>query len=229
MARPVSLGTLRADARLRADMPSAGFCSDAEVNRYINQGYTELYDWLIASGEEYFMSSTTINTTSGTDTYALPNDFFEIRGVDVNIGAQQVLTAHRFTFEERNRYKLIVTGWFFNEPCWYQLRGTNIVFMPAPQGVYIVTVWYYPIPVAMVSDSDTIDGVNGWDEIIVLDAAIKMLQREESFDAADRLKADKAAIKDRILRRIAARDAGSPARVSDVRGSNNARSIWRRT
>lgn len=230
MPLAVSLAQLQQDALLRADMvnsptyPVAAGVND--LNRLINQGITEYYDLLIASGEDYYLSSTTISTISTTDTYALTNDFLAIKGIDINLGGQQFFSGIRFNWADRNLYKLTGTGWFYDQPVYYDLRGQNIVLMPAPGGVYSVTVWYYPVPPVLSNLSDTLDGVNGWDELVTLSVAIKLLTREESFDAADRLKQDYATCKARIQSRASKRNAGEPPRVTDVRRGN--RAGWRR-
>jgi hypothetical protein len=226
----VSLQQLQTDALIRADMVNSPLyptgAGVTDLNRLINQGITEFYDLLIASGEDYYLSSTTIATVSTTDTYALTNDFLAVKGVDINLGGQQYFSGLRFNWADRNLYKLAGTGWFYGQPVYYDLRGQNIVFMPAPQGIYTITVWYYPVPPVLSALSDTLDGVNGWDELVTLSAAIKMLKREESFDAADRLVADYAACKARIQSRASKRNAGEPPRVTDIRRGN--RAGWRR-
>lgn len=67
----------------------------------------------------------------------------------------------------------------------------------------------------------TIDGVNGWEEYIVVDAAIKCLQKEESDTTV--LERQKAGLLARIEAEAANRDAGAPATVTDVtqNGWNN--------
>ena len=61
-----------------------------------------------------------------------------------------------------------------------------------------------------------VDGVNGWEEYITIDAAIKAMQKEESDCSI--LGAQKAAIIRRIEAEAENRDAGSPPVVADVRG-----------
>ncbi len=62
--------------------------------------------------------------------------------------------------------------------------------------------------------SQVADGISGWLEYVVTDAAIKMLQKEESDTTL--LLAQKGALIRRIESAAENRDAGSPARVSDT-------------
>jgi hypothetical protein len=66
----------------------------------------------------------------------------------------------------------------------------------------------------LVLDADTFDGISGWEEYIVVDAAIKMLNKEES-DVGVLSKE-----KDRLVLRITAasanRDIAEPEPIADV-------------
>ncbi len=78
-----TLAQLRTRAKRLADMENSGFVADAEWLDYINEGLSELHDILVMASDEYFLSSTTINIVSGTSAYALPSDFYKVRGVDL--------------------------------------------------------------------------------------------------------------------------------------------------
>ena len=62
------------------------------------------------------------------------------------------------------------------------------------------------------------DGVSGWLEYVVTDAAIKMLQKEESDTSV--LQLQKAALIKRVEAAGENRDAGSPATIADVQWTN---------
>lgn len=62
------------------------------------------------------------------------------------------------------------------------------------------------------------DGVNGWEEYIVVDAAIKCLTKEESETAV--LERDKAFLLKRIEAMASNRDAGKPEKITDVNVQN---------
>jgi len=64
----------------------------------------------------------------------------------------------------------------------------------------------------------TADGVSGWTEYIIVDAAIKCMQKEESDTSV--LMAQKQALIARIEAAAANRDAGNPAVVSDSQWSD---------
>ena len=66
MARTRTRLELRDEVRQRADMVYSDFVSDSEINRYINESISELYDMLIAAkGQEWYMRTYTFPTVSG--------------------------------------------------------------------------------------------------------------------------------------------------------------------
>lgn len=188
----VTLLTLRTRARERADMVNSRFVEDAELNRYINAAAKKYYDKLIEAYNLRYSKNppASVSVVSGTDTYPLPSDFYKLLGVDVTIDGRK-RDVKPFIFAERNRGN-------------YETPSAN----------YTVTLWYAPVLADLSADGDTIDTENGWEEYIILDAAIAMRLKEES-DVAD-LMFERKAMEDRISGLAANRDAGSPERVVEV-------------
>ena len=99
------------------------------------------------------------------------------------------------------------------------------MFTPEPDSVKAVKIWYIPTADKFTYDSGTstasgtISVIHGYEEFIVLDAAIKCLQKEESDVTT--LVGQKFAMKRRIEEAANNRDAGSPLSVSDIYNENN--------
>lgn len=220
MARNVTLASLRTQARQRADMVNSTFITDAEFNQYINNSITELYDLLIQKfGNEYYLNIYSFPTVIGIDSYALPTDFYKLIGADILVGGTDYISLRPFMFSERNRYTAAVSRTIYGvADLRYRLYGNNIKFMPVPDGNSTIRLWYIPVIQELASDSATLDGGNGWEEFIVVDTAIKALQKEESDVSV--LLAQKQALVKRIEEAAENRDAGAGDRVSDVRRSD---------
>lgn len=219
----VTLAEFRTRARRRADMENSTFIADAELSRYVNDSISELYDLLIQTrGENYYVSSNTFSTVAGTASYSLPNDFLKLMGVDWNQSSNEVFTLSQFMWQERNRYNnpLFYSNYFGNTR--YQIRGNNLVLTPVPTGVNSITLWYIPRFAELSSDGATFDGINGWEEYVVIDAAIKMRVKEES-DVQELLLA-KQDMKQRIQAASAGRNSAEPPKVVDT--SKTARPWW---
>lgn len=73
-------------------------------------------------------------------------------------------------------------------------------------------------------ESNTLDGISGWEEYIVIDAAMKAMAKEESDIQA--LLVRKQAMMKRLDDMTEARDAGEPMTVSDSRNNNLTWGEW---
>ena len=221
MAFTITVADMIINARQRANMESTNFVTDAEIVNYLDRAWRELYDLITSTAPSnmYFLSSTTINITSNVDTYALPTDFYKLKGIDLPVDPSAPITLMPFNFNERNRGK----NSFFNINATriyrYLLAGNNLKFIPTPSTTVTATLWYVPIPpklstIAGVGLVTSIDSINGWDEYITTDAAIQMLAKEES-DTSN-LRADKAERKELIIASCVNRDEGFPQHVTDI-------------
>ena len=215
----LTLGTLRDMVRQRADMENSEFITDSELNGYIARSYYELYDLLVQKyGDNYYVANPYTFTTDGTnDQFALPGDFYKLLGVDLQLGgsSDSWVTIRPFTFAERNRYSVPNFQSFYGVTnLRYRLSGDKIWFTPLPSAGQSIRLWYVPRIDAVADDADIIDGVSGWEEYIIVDAAIKCLQKEESDVTV--LLTQKQALIARIESAAENRDAGSPERVADT-------------
>lgn len=241
MSTTMTLAQLRTAARQRADQVNSQFVTDAELNSYINQSYFELYDLLIQKyGDNYYSADPIVFSTDGqTMQYPLPNgvltftngrtgatgyvapEFYKLLGVDLELAnqTQSFVTIRPFNFSDRNRYAVPNFQSFYGVTnLRYRLNGDYLWLTPIPNAGQQIQVWYVPRLTQMTSDSDTCDGISGWTEYIICDAAIKCMQKEESDCSV--LFAQKAALIQRIESAAENRDAANPATVSDGQWSD---------
>lgn len=232
----VSLGMARLYAQQRADRVNSKFVTPPEWNRYIVQSYFELYDRLVTLFEDYYVAEPAQFTVNGSQNqYPLPNgtvsftnssgssfvapSFYKLLGVDCGLSpnGNAWVTVKKYNFIARNRFVFPnVTSTFlgvFNLQ--YRVLGQNIQFIPTPAGNQIMRLWYIPRLTEPIRDTDLLDGVSGWIELVIVDAAIKALQKEES-DVSELVREKMDLIK-RIEESAANRDAGMPDTISDTR------------
>lgn len=212
---------IRDRCKQESDNVNSSFLTDAEWDNLINSSYRELYGLLVqAYGEDYFVQTPQTGYTFTTDGinqfFALPTDFFKLLGVDVMVTSPaQWASLKPFAFADRNRVTM------FN---------TQI-----PMAGQTVRVFYVPRLTDLVLDPDVlVAGVtlNGWEEYIIADCAMKALAKEESDVTV--VAARKRALVDRLEAEASNRDAGNPARIVDVMGRRvrsmqyrlNGSSIW---
>lgn len=216
MADVINVSDLIVSARRRANMENTQFVTDAEVITYLDQANRKFYNLLVTEFENWFVSDTTFPTVDGQKEYDLPTDFYKLLGVDLEDASGRAFTLRPFELNERNR---IVHTWI-GKPVRYILKGSKIVLVPTPSGAaQTIRLLYVPSPVAITSSAQTIEVFNGFDEYIALDAAIRMLMKEESDTAL--LERERAYMEQQIIDLMRGRDAGFPKRVTDLATLND--------
>lgn len=195
MARSWTLAQIRLRAKRAADMENSTFVSDPEWQDIINAELCEVYDMLVQAGPpDYYSVTQGYTTVAGTLAYALPADF---RSATVCYAKENV--DQRRPLLEINDYRR----------AWYR----------PPQAAYNLELEYVPAPPTLVSDSDTFDGVSGWEELIVAMSARDALMKEESD--LTQIEGKIANLKGRIKTASSQRGAG-PQYITDVDSAN----VW---
>lgn len=201
MARTRTLAQLRADVCYRGDFVdggSGGRHSSANLNRLINQAIQEFRRQVTEAGcDVYIAQSATTCGTSATpdasnwaprDYLALPSDFYHLKGVDISLNGTTVAMMD-FAQIERNIFKQI-PSWLSNSgvgmPVMYKLGGFNaagarvVKVIPSADSAYPCVIWYLPVPPDLAQDSDTFDGIAGYEDWIVNRAAAYALARDQA-------------------------------------------------
>lgn len=236
----INLGYIRYLSQLRADKLNSKFLTTDEWNSNINQSMYELYDILVTKfGEDYFLAPPYILSTTGQATYPLPDGsasfpltgssgnypaLFKLVGVDcgVAVGNNAWVTLPRFNWTDRNKfiYPQLTANALGVFNLSYRQMGNNLWFIPRPSAGQFIQVWYVPVMTQLLQDQDMLSfSFSGWSEYLIVDAAIKALVKEESFEQAQALEQVKMALIERINTTAANRDVGTPNTISDTRAS----------
>jgi fibronectin type 3 domain-containing protein len=215
----LSLGQIRLMAQQRADMVGSNFVTTSEWNLYINQAAFELYDLLVTEYEDYFMKAPLLITTTGSQQYTLPNDFYKLLGVDLGLANNTTawITLKKFQFIERNRYVYpqINSTFFGVFNLQYRLMGNTLFFIPTPSAGQFMQIWYIPKLTQLLADTDILTGISGWGEYVIVDAAIRAMQKQENDVSV--LAAQKMMLIKRIEETAMNRDSGQPDKISATR------------
>lgn len=234
----INLGMLRYQSKLRADKLNSEFLTTDEWNININKSMFGLFDILVTKyGDDFFLASPYTISTTGAKNYPLPDGsssfdvnsvtppaVYKMLGVDcgVSVGNNAWVTLPRYNWIDRNRFvypqlQANALG-VFNLS--YRQMGNQLYFIPNPSAGQFIQIWYVPIMTQLLRDTDMLSfSISGWDEYVVVDAAIKALIKEESFDQANALKQDRSDLLMRIETTAANRDVGQPNTISDTRSN----------
>lgn len=230
MSYTVDLKTLKERTLQRANLEGADdFITPQELTDLINGSIALWVDEVRGTtwNGTYNRSSYTFSTTNNTQTYDLPSDFLSLISVDVYITpGSPVVTAVAYQEEQRNLFKNnpVMFGWGFAHPVYYQLQGKKISFIPIPLGSYQVQLNYVPTAPTLSAPKDSIDSINGWDEFIVLDAAIKCLIKDGDMEMVPILEQRLAQQRERIRAMAARRDQQTAEHVHVI--ANRGFSDW---
>lgn len=237
-----SLGAIRLQAQQSADRVNSNFVTKVEWNDFIRLAMYELYDLLITSYEDYNVAQPIqFNTDGTTFMYQLPNGvqtfsnalnlaetvtpkpLYKLLGVDLQ--AQNANNGYvsipNFMFTDRNDFVYpnssgTIYGAFNMR---YRLMGDKLMFIPTPSANQGIRLWFIPRLTELLADTDICDiSISGWVRYVIVRAAIYALNKEESDVTV--LMQELAFLRGRIEESAANRDAGSPQRISDTRGTS---------
>ncbi len=213
-----TLAELKTRVRERCDMENSTFISDSELTTYINESYAELYDLIIATYEDYYTVEVDLTASNQDGVLTLPSDFYKLRGLDRSLGSsnEDYITVYKYNFNERNvkdsaPHRLRAAQGLYVE---YRIVKNEIKLTPKASSDGDYRLWYMPQIAFLVDGTDTVDAPAGFDEYIVIDAAIKCLVKEESDTMA--LDRAKALMTKRINDMAVNRDADQPEAISDT-------------
>lgn len=183
---------LRARTRREADMVRSRFLSDADVDQFVLDAYKKLYNLVVGTGIDYFMSGPTALTQTA-DRLALPDDFYKLAALDRDQGGGDWVQLETFQFAERNR--------------------AGVTSSSDVAGSY--RLWYYPMLEPLEDDGDQIvASLEAWEEFIVQDAAARCLGAEES-DPSQQLAA-RNGLAQQIAALAPSRDLALTDRITDI-------------
>lgn len=219
--RPFIVSDLVTEIRRRAGMERTQFVTDLEIVNYIDKSYCYLYDTLVATYENYFVTPVDDGyTIAGTNSVGnFPTDLYKLLGVDIKggSGSDDWVTLRRYEFTERNNYR---SGFFTSMPMGttanlrWSLQGDDLKIIPAPTATYKLKYWYIPLPPVVNSLSQSLNGWAGWEEFVINDCAMKCRVKMQ-LECSEIILLKSEAMK-RIIDMAQDRTPNEPAKVSDT-------------
>ena len=229
----INLGYLRYMSKLRSDKLQSEFLTLDEWNFNINQSMFKLYDVLVTKfGDRYFLAPPLQMSLPTTAVIPLPNGqlynnapaFYKVAGVDVGINGNnnQWFTLPTFNWIDRNKYSTLQLAGTIQSVYGlaYCQFGDNLYFIPTPNGGQTIQLWYVPRMTQLLQDTDMMPfSISGWSELVIVDAAMKALVKEESYEQASALMQERTDLVQRIETTAANRNIDQPNTVSNTRAN----------
>lgn len=220
----VTLALLESDALLYADQRPGGstsHISSTELTRLVNQALKEFYDLLIrARGHEYFLTSGTLAVVSGTATYTLPTDLYELVSVTLEWGTRNhELVRPAASTSDRSAYTNLGL-WTQYGPKAYRMRGAQagtqtMEFLPTPASNVTARLQYIPTMTELTA-GQSIQTVNGWGKLVSLKVALEMLSIKGSTKQLEMVRGLYEDQLQRVTDMATEQDANEPKQVRDV-------------
>lgn len=212
-----TLAELKEQVLDRADMTGSGFITDTRVRDYVNSAGAELHQILVDSFENYFLKIDTFSLATDQEKYLLPNDYLKTKKLFIKEGDVRVVISS-FNLDEFDRSEHYAVPLTYGDSRYlrYRIEGSFLYFTPTPRQGDSIEHWYTPQYKKLINDGDELNYSVpvGWDEYIIVTAAMKCLVKEESDTAP--LAIEKQQLEQRIINAAANRDEGEPHRIRDV-------------
>ena len=154
-----TLGRMLSNVRDMLNQPNASNSTwtDAFLTEQINKGVQRYFAEVVQNVEGHFVTTTTLNIVSGSETIALPTGCFEVKGL------WKVVSDGRVILNYRNNLNtgVITQGFGGSGETWfpdYSFRGNNLAFNPVPDfsetgGLFLE---YIEFPERMLNAGDTL-------------------------------------------------------------------------
>jgi len=217
----VSVNTIMTRAREKADMVNSNFIGDTELERYVNEAYFTWYDLVVAAFEDYYLADPTefVIAAGGDAEFPLPADFYKLVGIDKadSPAGGRFYTLKKTLWRDRNRTTSTLSYGRQPQPS-YRIFKDKIVFTPPETAAGSYKLWYIPQAV-IIADSEppaisSIETYNGFENLLIVDVVIKMLNKEESDVSA--LMQEKALLAAKLQEMLIDRDISNSERIEEV-------------
>ena len=224
----VTTAQLIARAKQAGNLENSEFIDDDEWLGYANASIGELHELISFHYDEDFITEETTLSLTGS-LYQLSNPNVKIRLLQKITSDNDKIPLRRVALDDAFSYPCST-----NFPGYTQL-GDIVKFLPEDQAPGDIYFAYVPTQQVLSGSSDQLSGKytggNGWEEFIIIDMAIKALQKEDPSDGLEHLQRRKDAMIERIKNAAANRDLSGQRNPRDTMGRLSHRWFgrWNRT
>lgn len=210
MARTFTVAELATKIRDRGDFNESPYITDAFLIDALDSAKAEVYDIVVSKFEDAYTTISGLSATAGDPDVSLPTNFYKLIGVDLDAGGGQFSTVHRWNLHERNLFDGTLGGSSYR----YRLVGSELRLIPTPASDEDFRVWYVPISTRLTRMEDEVDGINGFEELMVAIAQRKCHVREGTSVTAIDAEIERQTRRIEIM--AGGRDAGEPESLQDI-------------
>lgn len=182
----------------------------AIVDRFINDAQRSIFN----TYELPFMEKTFAGTLpDGGYVFTFPGDYQTVQSLKVvdPTGDRQDITANYIPFRQFNRAYPVPTQNPKGKPVIWTLHGNRLYFSQPTDKVYTLELYYVKKADTLIDDGQVPELPSEWEELLVLGAYYRVLERNEDFDLASFYKnGDYTDELDKLESRLGKRQTGKP-------------------
>lgn len=179
MARTRTLTNLLSDVRVEGDYNRSAVFTDTILTRWINQAIARVYNLLTAADPELYAKEASLTTTASQDYVNLPADFLKLLRLDILTSTSTYARLFRYALAEENNYQDLIGNATTESRYRYNVQGSKIKLKPTPGVVDTLRIVYVPCVTDLSLGSDTFDGLNGYEDLVVQYVLLRCDLREE--------------------------------------------------
>lgn len=201
-------------------VPTNHHVLDSFLLRRINVYAAKLHSMLCRALPDFLAREADFATIANQTEYPLVDDFYTIISVRADDDSQVwQLPRYNMQRELADLHQLGINGSSTIHQYCYRIVRDKMHIRPTPTTAgHTITYVYNPAYADKVADTETIDGINGWEEYIVQEVAADVCQRDETDPALHLQRA--AQMRAEIEALAYDRDEG-PEYIQDVLGDGD--------
>ena len=219
-----TLSALMGSVRIEGAYENSADITDTVLADYINKALVRGRELIVKAWRDYFtVPGPTFTVVSGTDSYALPTDFAQLRKVEMacNAAATQWRKLHPMNLEDSTRHQRSTAHRY---RYWLSGQTNQLTLAPVPANATDqIRIWYIPRAPFLVNDTDAITIQVDAEFELYVSLALRKCKLREDLDVSeiDRTIADCIT---RLADMADQRDASEPFYLGDHRGEDD--EVW---
>lgn len=205
-------------AQLRtAFLQLGGFESSIDITeavslQYLNDALEETYGLVVACGDDFHVKlGTSFPLVVGTDTYAWPTDFYNLRKVEIQRGTNDWQKLLPVSIDGANRVNATsVRGLRYR----YRPTIAGLVISPVPTSTESIRIYYLPLATQLAADSDVVTFDRPVEQKLVIHIALRDALLRSDLDTSA-MEAKIASLSKQLRTAADSHDIGEPFYLND--------------
>lgn len=214
MAFTRTAAVLKAEVQGVGQLENSTDITGSVLLRFVNDALAETRELLVGAWEDYYTTSANQVLTPGTDSYALPTDFYKLRKIDLALGGGRFakLRAHDLSGSQFYGPPTAVAGRYR-----YRMQAGNLVLVPSVTTSDTLTIYYVPLITELVADGDVMTFRVPLEHKLFLQIALFQCLERQELDTSN-VERRIASLTQKVIEASADRDASEPFSL-DPRGN----------